>query len=405
MDEKLCLINKGKYVSQALKNRLMFEKLVAYVFFIAFILSDLFSITFFQYFDEILAIICWVFLVFGLLSEKKLEIHCFFFLLLLYFLGLFSGLISPYSRSFVLVNEDFFLEMKFPLFLYFVPKIFADFNIDKKSFKVLGFISCFLSYWMLITCLKQRVLYGFERTVFYSLYAGMPALYSVLFAFFQFFLFEISKSRNRFFLLIGILSDFVICFLSESYISYFGLLLFLLFVFRQKIGAHKIGFSILFFIVLGILTYYSFYKFSSYFLNESAPRFLLMYYAFQGSVNNFPFGYGLSLYGSSIALKYYSPLYYEFGFQYTWEMRVGSPYLNDSFFPSLLGEFGFLGLICYFCLISYLFNAYFHHNKRILHFGFFCLLFLLISSFTSGFLNSSFGVIFISVLYICETYF
>jgi len=66
-----------------------------------------------------------------------------------------------------------------------------------------------------------------------------------------------------------------------------------------------------------------------YIFNGYAPRVLLLKYGFITANNYFPLGSGFASYGSEMAKRYYSKLYYEYGFNNVWSMspennRVGS---------------------------------------------------------------------------------
>lgn len=63
-----------------------------------------------------------------------------------------------------------------------------------------------------------------------------------------------------------------------------------------------------------------------------------------------PLGAGFGRYGSATAAEYYSPEYLALGFEYIWGLgRVEGwgAFLNDTQWPALLGETGFLGTACY----------------------------------------------------------
>ncbi|WP_136518542.1 hypothetical protein [Cellulomonas telluris] len=65
---------------------------------------------------------------------------------------------------------------------------------------------------------------------------------------------------------------------------------------------------------------------------------------------DFPLGAGFGRYGSATAAEYYSPEYLALGFEYVWGLgRVEGwgAYLNDTQWPALLGETGWLGTVCY----------------------------------------------------------
>lgn len=65
----------------------------------------------------------------------------------------------------------------------------------------------------------------------------------------------------------------------------------------------------------------------------------------------FPFGTGFSTYGSDQAAKSYSDLCYELGFSKFWRMQpLNQMFLHDSFWPILMTQYGFFGIMAYIIL-------------------------------------------------------
>lgn len=91
-----------------------------------------------------------------------------------------------------------------------------------------------------------------------------------------------------------------------------------------------------------------------YIFNGYAPRALLLRYGFITANHFFPLGSGFASYGSEMAKRYYSELYYEYGFNNVWSMspennlvdsNVGT--LNDCYLGMIVGQYGWIGLLCY----------------------------------------------------------
>ena len=71
---------------------------------------------------------------------------------------------------------------------------------------------------------------------------------------------------------------------------------------------------------------------------------------FQLAHENFPLGAGFGRYGSATAADYYSPEYYRLGFDHVFGLAPGDgkgAFLNDTQWPALLGETGWLGTIAF----------------------------------------------------------
>ncbi len=101
-------------------------------------------------------------------------------------------------------------------------------------------------------------------------------------------------------------------------------------------------------ITLVVLVYVLRYQVTSYILDETAPRAILIYYGFVTAFSFFPFGSGFASFGSNMAAVHYSPLYYMYGFQLRKALTVnvdGTTYLNDTYLGMVVGQFGIIGLL------------------------------------------------------------
>lgn len=147
---------------------------------------------------------------------------------------------------------------------------------------------------------------------------------------------------------------------------------------------------------------------NEYFLENESPRSLLLKGGITLANENLPIGTGFATYGSDQAFKHYSINYYRFGFDKVWALSsVGGITANDNFWPMLLGQFGYIGLICYMCLILIQFQFFLSLNidknrKTVI---LILLGFLLISSMGNAIYTSISSVglyVFLSLLYCSE---
>lgn len=93
-----------------------------------------------------------------------------------------------------------------------------------------------------------------------------------------------------------------------------------------------------------------------YFLNTErfSPRSVMMKDGFSLMLKHFPLGTGYATYGSSLAADYYSPLYDMLGYENNWGMsRDFSAFLTDGFWPIIMAQFGFIGLIAFIWMVIY----------------------------------------------------
>jgi hypothetical protein len=95
----------------------------------------------------------------------------------------------------------------------------------------------------------------------------------------------------------------------------------------------------------------------------TSPRVLLYQGAFELASLHFPLGSGFGRYGSAVAIENYSPVYYQLGFAHVYGLAKGDEYGQDAFWPAVVGEAGWLGLVSYSLgLLSVL--AYFYRLAR-----------------------------------------
>jgi hypothetical protein len=67
----------------------------------------------------------------------------------------------------------------------------------------------------------------------------------------------------------------------------------------------------------------------------------------------FPFGSGLGTFGGHISSLYYSPIYEIYGISHVYGLQEGGNFISDTFWPYIMGQFGFVGLAVY-CWIFFL---------------------------------------------------
>lgn len=61
----------------------------------------------------------------------------------------------------------------------------------------------------------------------------------------------------------------------------------------------------------------------------------------------FPLGVGLGRYGGDIAARYYSPIYKKYALDRVYGLQPSGHFLDDTFWPMILGELGIIGLFFY----------------------------------------------------------
>lgn len=164
---------------------------------------------------------------------------------------------------------------------------------------------------------------------------------------------------------------------------------------KFKLKAWHVVLVMLFAVLLGG------YQINNYFLNEDAPRFILFKYGFTTANSYLPTGAGFATYGSDAAYKFYSPIYVKYGFQGIWGMNsVEGMFLNDNYWPMVIGQFGYIGLVLFVVLYKNLFS-YVQHGvvgKLSRCIAITNCIYIAIHSLGSAILTSSTGVLLFIVL-------
>lgn len=89
-----------------------------------------------------------------------------------------------------------------------------------------------------------------------------------------------------------------------------------------------------------------------YYGNEQSARHTLLSDSLQIAEDNMPVGLGFGTFASAAAANHYSPVYLELGYLSHYGLGyINSNYLTDTFWPVLLGEFGYLGTVLFIGII------------------------------------------------------
>ena len=107
--------------------------------------------------------------------------------------------------------------------------------------------------------------------------------------------------------------------------------------------------------VLGVLGGY--FQIKYYFVDNITPRSLFLANGIITANDYFPLGAGYSTYGSNMAKINYSLLYKKYGFENIWGMnQEEQQFLNDNFWPMIIGQYGWIGFIIYIGILLLMFK-------------------------------------------------
>lgn len=342
----------------------------------------------FQYFDEILAIYSFGAIVVNLLSRKGKNIEKEYRLLfLIFFIIILTGLLSNIIYKYQPINiilSDLLIFSKFYLVVIFSSLYFDSKFIEENNRKInkhLNYITFILLAFTIANYLF--VLYPYERrygiltnTLFYSHPTYLAAISIFLIA----LRVIVSKKLFNFGNMINVL--ILLSTLRSKAIG--GAIITILIAYmissrRKKISFSKLG-------IVGIIIFIIGYnQFSYYFFTDDFARSALLNTSFKIAQKYFPLGTGFGTFASYYSAVSYSPVYQLYGINNVWGLsRAHSMYVADVFWPMVLGQFGYLGLLLYVSCLFVLFkkiqndfeakNVYLYAGKLI------CFIYLIISS-------------------------
>lgn len=168
------------------------------------------------------------------------------------------------------------------------------------------------------------------------------------------------------------------------------LIIFLTWYFKKK---EKVSLKMLTLVFLVCILLGSF-QIENYFLNKNAPRNLFLRYGIITAKEHFPIGTGFGTFGSDMAFKHYSPLYMKYGFNKLYGMnKKDGSFLNDTYWPMIIGQFGIFGLILYLWIYIKFFKEIINiKERRTKAITLSLFIYMMIHSMGSAILTSSEGV-------------
>lgn len=323
--------------------------------------------SFWNYLDEVVALICCVVIVFAVFQRKYVgEDRIIIFLsLLLLFIGLAGNFIYKYRTDLSLIGLDVLATFKGILY-YLAFKIIRlnSQQIESIIKAVFMLFFCLLLIMFPLACLNLFVdigmheNYSFGLREFSFVFSGAGNCSLIFYVIVTVPLVKVSLQKCFY------RSDKVYLFLALSvwaatlrnralaFIAIFILLATWIFYFSKRKNFKIKLWHVLLVALVAVLIGYD--KIVFYFQDTKTARYNLLYYGIVTLVNCFPFGSGFATYGSAVASEYYSPLYWEYGFDTVWGLSPDyDSFSNDGLWGEILGQFGFFGTIM-FCLIFFI---------------------------------------------------
>ncbi len=355
-----------------------------------------------RYFDELFAA-CIIPLL--ILKGAKQNFRCtvsrkLVLILILIFLFVVCGLYSNFSLGYQPLKtafSDVYLNLKFFLAIGVGYLLFSDLDMEyifQTSWKLIRGLAILL----FILCLSDLIFHIFPagtrfglRAVylFYSVHTYLAAacifLCAILLRLYEY-------CGQKIFPYVCMLAFVTACTLRMKAIGAVICLFFVYFIVCKK----RRQFSFLTWFVIGaamivIAARQVVYYFFS--MGTESARAALTQAAYLIARDHFPLGSGFGTFASAFSADPYSKVYYLYHIQNVWGIsKSNSSFISDTFWPMILGQTGYLGMIFYAAVLLILFSMIFElrkYNAYIFASALITILYLLISSTSeSAFVNT-----------------
>ena len=388
---------------------------------IAFLLAGLILIGLIEQFlpifalaDEIILILILAIASYFLRIPKEIfYIFATIFIFIIY--SICQSYFSPYYRGITLTILDsllFFKSLFYFILFASIPSNMASGILSKLKTLAYSLITLFLIVYLLNLFLSFLDPFEYRFGIpSYSAFFSNPGEFATItflmhviliistsfnplsfFSFTAFFL-QLSSLRYKAFVL-SAFSFFLILLLRKEneYTSDYSKILK-----KRFLLASPLIFLIMFMLGFNQFAYY-------YAGSEVTPRLLLLTSSFSVASDFFPFGAGGGTFGSAVANSNYSPLYYDLNFDGKYGLSsydTGANYLSDQFWPMILAQYGWTGVILYLYILWLVFITIKKNmvtNRQYLIGFYMIVVSLILSSLGSAIFTGYLGCVFLSML-------
>lgn len=287
--------------------------------------------------------------------KKHTYIH---YLILIVVLGLTGNIIYEYQNILKVALPDMYLCIKFWLAIYVSENIFCKLDIKLYNSKIYRHVKGVTTVLFILLILDYVVGGITEFNNDYKLRAiqlfyGHPSTFAAACIFLLAILTATNEKLNMrdkhtVLLLILLMSTWRSKAIA-AIVSY-GVLVYLIIIKNKTISFSKLcalG-SILIMIAWEKIQYYFFSS-----MQSDSARYNLLEKAVYIANDYFPLGTGFGTFASYYSGIYYSPLYYIYDLSDVNGLRIGKTwFVSDSYWPMILGQFGWIGLIAMIVVIA-----------------------------------------------------
>lgn len=282
-------------------------------------------------------------------------------------LGLVSSLIYHYQPFGRVALVDMFLCIKFWLAIYVGKVVFEHLSLKDYADKI--YLCIRVTVWIFAILILADYLvwilnsgnsffYGEIRVGIKSvkLFYSHSSVFAASCAFMMAVIAAIGdyvKGSRKYLLVLGIMMGLTLRSKALGAAIIVALLYICVYFWKKKLNLKILIGCIPILLIIGAYQIY-FYFFSS--LQDESARYQLMIKSIEIAADHFPLGAGFGTFASYISSEWYSPIYEMYGLSHVWGLEQGKAYfVSDNFWPMILGQTGWLGLICFGLAVILLF--------------------------------------------------
>lgn len=356
----------------------------------------------FSYIDEFVLVIAILLVIMfqgrfrRILSDRKVQLLVVLIFSFV-FCGITSNIIFKY-QTYSLVAMDLIANIKFFFSIvagYFILKE----NRWEEQKKAMNTTASLASVVLFVTFVLDRIFNIWEGQVRFGIKSSLlfyphPTYYAGALGFLIAILTATYDKKRKYFIVL----DLIMLFFSLRSKAFVAVIVYIalfwhLIIQRKKLKLwHCVAIGILAFYFAWDQIYFYYFK-----LVGASARSVLTLTSFKIMKDYFPIGTGFGTYASHAAGLNYSPVYSLYGFENIWEVSHLNPsaFLDDTFWPIIIGQTGFLGTLSYIgILVSILYRCF--KTKKVDLYLFtssiFVMSYLFISSTAEPIFNNSISV-------------
>lgn len=314
-----------------------------------------------KYYDEIIAIVCFLYFLFEVFRKKisKIDISIAMVMVLMCVVGFWGNARSNVQNELKQQLFDAFNVFKYILTIWGAMRYFEKYQTKKYLIHYLAIavkLTVIIStvFMILNWCadIGMHTDYRSGIRTYQFIFTRVGGLYSACILWLVILTAERFCNRpkcNGFFIVLILIN---MCSTMRSRAFAFAVLFVAVyFLHTVKIDKRQ---RILYFALIAVaLLLVGMEQFEYYFnAGNDTARNILLKYGLVTALTYFPVGAGFGTYGTAVARDTYSALYTRYEFYRYWGLAEEGGFMTDNYWPAIMGEFGFLGLLLNVVLIA-----------------------------------------------------